>query len=177
MILKKVTLSVLAAVLGLAAGQLPAQNLTPATAELKAISGRVTDQSGSPLPRVLVEIRNESGRLVASTQTNGRGEFSLELAEGTYSLSTRLGGFAPVDNRRLEVTPYGTPLQLTLEVSPPNEQVVVTATRTETPMSQVGNSVTVISGEKLAARGYPRWRMRSEKLPERLWCRTGRRGR
>jgi|WetSurMetagenome_2_1015567.scaffolds.fasta_scaffold04534_4 vitamin B12 transporter len=148
MISRKVVFIVLFAVL-CASGQLLARDDMPTSKELKKISGRTTDRNGASLPRVLVDVRNEPGRLVASTQTNGRGEFSLELAEGAYSVSARLGGFAPLEGRRLEVTPYTAPLQLTLEVSPLEEQIVVTATRTEAPMSQVGNSVTVISGEKL----------------------------
>ena len=152
MISRKAVWCVLSAVL-CATVQLRAQNLMPESKELKIISGRVTDRSGASLPRVLVDVRDEPGRLVSSTQTNGQGELSLELAEGIYSVSARLGGFAPMNARRFEVTPYVAPLRLTLEVSPIKEQIVVTATKTETPMSQVGNSVTVISGEQLAGEG------------------------
>jgi vitamin B12 transporter len=154
MISRKIAWFVLSVVLCTAV-QLRAQDGTPGSKEPKKISGRVADRSGAPLPRVLVDVRDEPGRIVASTQTNGRGEFSLELAEGIYILSVKLGGFAPLDSRRFEVTPYTAPLQLTLEVSSLREQIVVTATQTETPMSQVGNSVTVISGEKLAEEGLP----------------------
>src|SRR3954463_13157256 len=37
----------------------------------------------------------------------------------------------------------------------PNEPSVVTATRIDTPVSQIGNSVTIITGEEIARRQQP----------------------
>jgi outer membrane cobalamin receptor len=111
------------------------------------------DPSGAPLPRALVEVRDGQGKLVAATQTNGRGEYSLDLPNGKYTLSAALSGFASINDRIVEV-PYETaPINIILQISSPQEQVVVTATRTETPLAQVGSSTTLISGEELSLRG------------------------
>jgi outer membrane cobalamin receptor len=127
----------------------PAQN----SSDHQRISGVIVDPSGAPLPRTLVEIRDMQGKLVAVTQTNSRGEYSLELARGKYSLTATLAGFAPLKDKALEIPGAESPVQLTLQVSSPQEQVVVTATQTETPLAQVGSSVSVISGDELSAKG------------------------
>ena len=119
----------------------PAQNAP----ELQKISGQVLDPSGAPLARTMVEVRDGEGKLVAVTQTNSRGEYSLELARGEYSLTATLAGFAPIREKPLKV-PAESTVPLTLQVSSPLYQVVVTATQTETPLAQVGSSVTVIPG-------------------------------
>ncbi len=121
----------------------------------RRVSGLVVDRSGSVLPRVRVAILNPGGGKVAEVYTNGRGEFSLELPEGTYSLRAELAGFAPLEDYRLDVTASSPPLALTLEIPIPGEQIVVTATRSAAPLSQVGSGITVISGSELQTSGAP----------------------
>jgi vitamin B12 transporter len=133
--------------------QLRAHPTGNAPAEAQKISGTIVDPSGAPLPQTLVEIRDNQGKLVADTRTNGRGEFSLVLPEGEYRLSATMAGFAAVKDRIVQVPSETAPLELTLQISSPQEQVVVTATRTETPLSQIGSSTTVISGETLSLKG------------------------
>ncbi|WP_342045359.1 carboxypeptidase regulatory-like domain-containing protein, partial [Bacillus sp. OTU530] len=49
------------------------------------VQGTVTDSGGSPLSGVLVEALNETGIVIASTTTNGSGQYMLNnLAPGTY---------------------------------------------------------------------------------------------
>ncbi len=111
------------------------------------------DPTGAPLPRVLVEIRDDQGKTVASTQTNGRGQFTFDLMTGKYTLSATLAGFATLKDHGLYVPGTDSPIKLTLEIAPLQEQILVTATRTETPVAQIGSSVSVITGSELKARG------------------------
>jgi vitamin B12 transporter len=127
----------------------PVQN----SSDYQRISGLIVDPSGAPLPRTVVEIRDVQGKVVSATQTNGRGEFSLELAPGKFTMTATLAGFAPLKDKALEIPGTESPVKLTLQISSPQEQVVVTATQTETPLAQVGSSVTVISGQELSVKG------------------------
>ena len=124
--------------------------------EIARVEGSVCDQTGAPLPRTRMEIRNMDGRLVASAFTNSRGEFSFDLAKGAYLVTATLPGMAPLEDLPVQVTAQTAPLKLRLDVRPLEQSVVVTATRTETPLSQVGSSVTVISGQELANEGIER---------------------
>ena len=123
------------------------------SSDYQRISGSIVDPSGAPLPRTLVQVRDVQGKVVAATQTNSRGEYSLELARGEYSLTATLAGFEPLKDKALEVPGTESPVQLTLQISSPQYHVIVTATQTETPMTQVGSSVSVISGEELSVKG------------------------
>jgi outer membrane cobalamin receptor len=126
--------------------------LCPTYGQTRRIDGTVADQKGLPLPRVLVEVRDPDGRLVMTTSSNSRGQFVLELSDGRYSISADLAGFARLRDYALDVTrPF--PLLLTLHVPSIEQQIVVTATRTEVPAAQVASTVTVLSGEALRSEG------------------------
>jgi vitamin B12 transporter len=117
------------------------------------VTGAVLDQSGAPLPRVLVEVRDSADRIVTAVLSNGRGEFLLDLESGDYEVSAILSGFAPVTDQPLKVTDTVLPLKLVLKIPALHQEIVVTATKTRTPLSQVGSSVSVVSGEQLASEG------------------------
>ncbi len=129
-----------------------AQEPGPAREAIK-VTGSVFDQSGAPLPMVRVQIWDSEGQLVADAQTNARGDFSLELTPGRYQVSATLAGFAPLKDYPLQVEHTLPPLKLTLQIPTPEQEIIVTATKTETPLSQVGSNVTVISGQELAGEG------------------------
>ncbi len=143
-------LLLLAAVL--ASGMCYANAGTPPV-ETVRITGNVRDQSGASLPRTLVQVRDSEGKLAAATQTNRRGDFSLDLKPGNYTVSATLAGFAPKKDHPLEVTDAPSHLELVLEIPSLQQEIIVTATKTETPLSQVGSSVTVVSGQQLASEG------------------------
>jgi len=113
------------------------------------VTGRVSDKSGAALPRASVEIRDNSAKIVAQVLTNSRGEFALELDQGLYLVTATFAGFVPLKDQALEVTAGMAPLDLQLEIPAVEQQVVVTATATETPISQVGNTTTVIGRDQL----------------------------
>ena len=60
-----------------------------------ALSGRVTDKVGGPLPGATVSIHKLSGdRYDESVQTDGQGQYSFaELPNGEYSVGAELHGF------------------------------------------------------------------------------------
>jgi outer membrane cobalamin receptor len=130
-----------------------AQARPDAAGKSHRVAGRVSDQSGAALPRVLVQARDKSARLAGEVQTNGRGEFALDLDEGSYLITAVLAGFVPLKDKVLEVNPATPPLMLQLQIPAVEQQVVVTATATEAPISQVGSSTTVISGDQLSREG------------------------
>jgi vitamin B12 transporter len=117
------------------------------------LTGTVTDASHAPLPRAAIEAKDARGRTVATTRTDTRGEFRLSLPQGKYSLCVTLTGFAAIKDQPVEVTRKTPPLDLSMEIGGIEEQVVVTATRTEAAVSQVGNSVSVVSGDELSRYG------------------------
>lgn len=115
------------------------------------ISGIVRDSSKAVLPRATVTLFPSTGERVAATLTNSAGEFRFRgIAPGRYALAAELEGFLAA---RVEGVQPGASLELMLEVEPLREKIVVTATRTEAPTSQIANAVTVISSEEMRARG------------------------
>ncbi len=123
------------------------------TARTHRVTVRVSDQSGAALPRATVQVRDRSGKLVADMRTNGRGEFVLDMKEGSYLATVALAGFVPLKDQPLEVGDSSPPLNFQLDIPTIEQQVVVTATATETPLSQVGSSTTVIKRDQLASEG------------------------
>jgi vitamin B12 transporter len=129
------------------------QPSTDEAAARQTITGRVLDPSGVPLPQTLLEVHNSQGRIIAATRTNGRGEYSLALPQGKYSVTATLAGFAPIADRPMEVAAKDSSVDLTLQIASLRELVVVTATQTETPLAQLGSSVSIITREELIQKG------------------------
>jgi hypothetical protein len=74
--------------------------LTPQTHEgamlggLAALSGRVLDPSGGVIPNAQIALLSESGEEVATTTTDGRGNYAFgDLAAGVYRLRVQTQGF------------------------------------------------------------------------------------
>ncbi len=88
-----------------------------------ALSGRVVDQSGLPLPGVTIVVAPGATR---ATTTDADGRFAFDLPPGTYRVAADLAGFTPLD--RTVVVSAGSPgtLDLTMMVAL-SEQVAVTA--------------------------------------------------
>jgi vitamin B12 transporter len=118
--------------------------------DLRTISGTVLDPSGRPIPRAVVELLNQRGDAVISAVTNPRGEFAVHLPAGYYRITAALAGFAPLKDRPADATTADLRLDLQLDISPIEEQIVVTATNTETVLPQVGSATTIIPGGELA---------------------------
>jgi vitamin B12 transporter len=118
------------------------------------ITGTVIDQSGAPVPRVLIEIKDVKGPVVASSLTDQQGRFAFDLADGSYTLNASASGLASIEHLSLDVSAISRPIRLTLAIASIHESIVVTATRTETPLTQVGSNTTVIRGDDLQKGGF-----------------------
>ena len=123
-------------------------NLAAADREL---SGTVVDQSGRALPRAYVSAVDANARELAAAFADESGRFHLVVAESsTCRVRASLTGFEPADAEC-----GAQPLRITLAVAPIQENVVVTATRTEAPAGQVGASVTTFTADDLERRRVP----------------------
>jgi outer membrane cobalamin receptor len=132
---------------------LSASTAWPQHGIVRHIAGLVVDQSGAAVPRVLIEVHSQSGRTEASALTDGQGKFVLNLPDGNYTLDATASGLAPLRHQTLDVGAFTPPLRLMLEIPSIADKVVVTATRTEAPLAQVGSSTTVIQGNELELEG------------------------
>ncbi|MBM3791347.1 MAG: TonB-dependent receptor, partial [Acidobacteria bacterium] len=137
------------------------------------VQGLVTDPSGAVLPRVRVEFRRADGEVAAAVYTNGRGEFAAELVEGPYVVSAALAGFAALADLRSEVAAGMPPLCLTLEIPRIEDQIVVTANRSEAPRTQIGSSMTVIPGSATAQAGISQTSEALRTVPGMLISQSG----
>lgn len=106
------------------------------------LSGVVRDGSGLPLPGVLVVLRGERG--AATDVTDASGRFSLPAIVGErYVLVATLEGFARFEQQLTARASGG--IDVALQPASVEEQVVVTATRAETPLASLPVPVTVIT--------------------------------
>src|SRR4029077_8226314 len=96
-----------------------------------AINGIVTDSTGLPIEHARVTLK-QTGRTIATTDTNGKGEFALTIADATHlTVLVELEGFAAYEQ------PLGEPIgSLRIQLGPANvsASVTVAATRTTTPL-------------------------------------------
>jgi len=116
----------------------------------QTVSGRVIDPSGRPLPRAYVRTIAPDRSSTSGVFTDTDGRFSLATAAPNCTIEVTLTGFetatAPCSDR---------PLDVKLELAPVSEHVVVSATRTDMPAGEVGNSVSVFDTADLERRQFP----------------------
>lgn len=106
----------------------------------QAANGTVFDAAGAAVAGARVEISGPG--IVRTTSTNEEGQFSIgEVPPGKYSVRIDAKGFAAF-TATLEI-PYDA-VQFTLQVAPHSDDVIVTTTRVETPLANVGISATVL---------------------------------
>jgi outer membrane cobalamin receptor len=133
-----------------------------------SVAGVVVDQNGQPLPRAEVRLIDQGGVETSRTFADETGRFRLPApASSSCRVAASLTGFQPAT-----VPCAGTP-RLVLNVAPIQETVVVTATRTEAPASQVGASVTVFTSDDLEQRQQPLVAELLKTSPGAMVIRTG----
>ena len=116
------------------------------------ISGVVVDPDARPIPRVLVTAADADDKELARVFTAADGTFRFDVAPGKgCRIEARLTGFNPA---RTDCG-TGADLRIALAVGAVDELVVVSATRTETPASQVASSLTVFSSDDMDRRHRP----------------------
>jgi len=116
----------------------------------QTITGRVVDPSGQPLPRAYVRAIPPDRSSATGAFTDSDGRFKLQTGPANCTIEVTLTGFesatAPCTDR---------PLEVKLDLAPVREHVVVSATRSEVPASEIGNSVSVFDAADLDRRQYP----------------------
>jgi vitamin B12 transporter len=122
---------------------------SPASAQ-DAVSGSVVDRDGAALPRARVRLIDGNGKEMAQGFADARGAFRFERGCGGCRVEASLPGFLSTS-----AAASTTPVRLTLEIGAIREAVVVSATRGEAPVSQIGSAVTVFDEAQIARRGTP----------------------
>ena len=147
--------------------------LPPAAARAAdRVAGIVVDESGQPLPRAYMNVVSSSASATGVfSDERGRFEIALPAAAGCR-IEASLAGFAPAS---VPCDTGGTVriVRIVLRVAPLHENVVVTATRTEAPASQVGASVTTFTRGDLERRRTPLLADLLRSSPGAMLLRTG----
>ena len=121
-----------------------------------AVAGRVLDPLGGAIANAKVTlIRDDQPVTDASSDASGR--FALASTDaGRYRVHVEAPGFASRDTDPIFVAVgEQVALDVTLTIGPLAQQVIVTATATALPESQVGASVTVLDQDVLQSLGKP----------------------
>jgi vitamin B12 transporter len=114
------------------------------------LAGAVLDPLGARVPGATVTLLAE-GRDAAETTTGGDGAYRFEgLAAGRYQVLATAPGFEAFTSEPAYVSGGGREvLNLTLQVGPLRQAVIVTAAASDIPQSQTGAPVTVIDAATL----------------------------
>src|ERR1700752_2876008 len=127
------------------AGQAQAQNQA-------VLSGAVVDTLGARLAGATVTLLRE-GQTVQDSKSGSDGTFSFSgLAPDRYQVQASLPGFQPKTSEAVFLSQSGRiVIEVTLEIGPLQQNVVVTAGATEQLQSRTGAPVTVIDEATIAA--------------------------
>lgn len=120
----------------------------PTAAHAAELRGSVTDPLGAVIPRADVTLLRDA-TAVARAKTDDHGEFVFSsLTAGRYRLRAAAVGFAEQESPAVYIGGGGSQhIVLSLKIGVVAQQVVVSATGTAEPDSQVGASVSVVSGD------------------------------
>ena len=126
--------------------------LSAATAQAGTLAGTVFDPSGSPVPRAHVTLLR-SLVVLDDQQTDSQGAFKFAgLTDGKYQLVASAPGLASpqaeIEIRGAEVHS----LDLHLQLSAVQQQVVVSDSLADSLASQVGSSISVVTGQEIEDR-------------------------
>ncbi len=109
------------------------------------LTGVVVDQAGGAVAGARISVRDADGRVVHTTSSDAAGAFILrDLAPGRYTALVELNLFAPAELSVDATSPAATPLRVVLEAGGFAEDVVVTARRVETRLSETPQKIEII---------------------------------
>jgi len=129
---------------------------TPAAAQQQAtVSGVVTDPLGARVPGVTVSLT--AGAQSQETKSGSDGAYSFtNVAPGLYQVVVTMAGFQPYTSDPTYVGGGATHVvNVTLQVSPLEQKVVVTAAASAITQAQTGAPVTVLDSSTLDALNKP----------------------
>ncbi len=120
-------------------------------ADAASITGRVTDPDGASVPNVHVVASTALGT-AADRVTDGQGRFAIDgLPAGRYDVLVVAEGFQAAPATVLLQADGTRRVDFRLRVSAITESVVVSAAQVDVPLSQVADSVTVLTAADLQA--------------------------
>jgi len=127
----------------------------PALAQQATVTGVVTDPLGARVPNAAVTLTG--GSQSKETKSGNDGAYSFtNVAPGLYQVVATLSGFQPYSSEHTYVGAGATHVvNVTLQVSPLEQKVVVTAAATEITQAQTGAPVSVIDSTTLDALNKP----------------------
>jgi hypothetical protein len=117
-----------------------------------ALSGTVRTSGGQLVPSLALALTGPDGTRTLLTGLEGRYQ-ATALAAGEYSLAVSTPGFLLSPEPHVMVGTDAVHLDLVLSPAPVREQVVVTATRGDAPLSTLGTSATAWDREALEELG------------------------
>ncbi len=128
------------------------QTLTGPSAAASTIHGKITDPLGKPVPGARVTLIHSSSRF-RQTSTDPRGAFLFSaVPSGNYRINVEAAGFTSASSTPLSLKAGGSlQIDLQLQIGTLKQHLVVSATGTAMPESQVGSSVSVLGPEELDA--------------------------
>ena len=120
-------------------------------AERGRVSGVVVDPSGAKVVGARVSLRDASGVAIHQARTDSDGQFLIgAVAEGRYRVTVEVSGFTQAREAEIDLRAGATEtVSVRLEIAAISDQMVVTATRTETASGELAGSVTVRASEEL----------------------------
>ncbi len=115
------------------------------------VEGNVRDQSNAKVAGARVTLRANAGVTQYETRTDEDGQFSISnVPDGSYRVTVESPGFTQTSEVRVELRAgVTTTVDVRLDVAAITDQLVITATRTQTASSELGGSVSVITSEDL----------------------------
>jgi vitamin B12 transporter len=141
-----------------------------------SISGAVLDSLGGRVAGARVTLTRD-GKQTAETVSDAQGEFRFGTVESTrYQISVSAAGFEPQVTAPFFAGTGRTMVEVPLQIGLLAQDVVVTASATEVPASQVGASVTVLDHDTLDALANPEVLEALRLIPGADVVQTGARG-
>jgi len=117
----------------------------------ESISGEVFDPSHRPVSGVQMSLF-QGQHSVAHTATDAAGHYRfIDLPPGEYQLFVKILGFAQEQKTLRLEKDQALREDVLLRLEMLREDILVTATRTETPTSLLGNSVSILTREEIEA--------------------------
>jgi vitamin B12 transporter len=116
------------------------------------VKGRVVDPLGAVVQGADLELA-QGDSTVEKTQSSTDGTYQFQnVQSGRYRVTARSKGFAAFKGQEVFVSGAGTTtVDVSLQTGPLKQEVVVSATGSETPISQVGSSIALINHEDIQA--------------------------
>ena len=141
------------------------------------VEGIVKDQIGGRVAAARLLLRNAAGAVITQTVSDSDGRYALAAETGTYVLTVEATGFSLAEKIVVEIRPGETrTLDLQMSVSAISDQIVISATRTATPIEEGAGSVAVISDEHLTQKSQAQISESLRQVPGLAVVQTGGRG-